>query len=109
MMQKMIYGVGPNTMMDDWDDSDGEFQYSPFSVYITDEQTWVNEHHCNDSCVDQTMRKKLQKAGLSESQESIFEPKDADMTEEQIHDVMEKLGYIHSAEFGKWMASALGY
>ena len=104
----MIYGIGPNPMMADWEEEDGDFKFSPFNVYVCDKTTWEDEHHCNDSCVDQTMREKLYKAGLAESMESIYEPIKADMTKEQINEAMEKLGYVYNAEFGLWMANTMG-
>lgn len=107
-MQAMIFGIGPNPMLEEYEDEEGDYKISPFSVYVCDKITWEDEHHCSDDCVDQKMREKLGRAGFAESQESIFEPTDISMTRPQIHQAMEKLGYVYDEKFGIWMASAFG-
>lgn len=104
-MQAMIFGIGQNPEAEEWTDRDDEFEMSPFSVYITDKRTWEDEHHCNDSAVDQKMRERLNRAGFAESEDGIFEPISVTMIKEQIRQAMEKLGYVHNEEFGKWMES----
>ena len=103
-MEKMIFGIGPNPDVEEFE-GDDSFRYSPFNVFVTDKTTWEDGHHCNDSAVDQLMRKKLEKAGFAESEDGIFEPIDAFMTKEQIYQAMEKLGYVDNEEFGSWMSS----
>jgi hypothetical protein len=104
----MIFGIGPNPMLEEFEDEEGDYKISPFSVYVCDKQTWEKEHHCSDDCVDYDMRKKLEKAGFAEAQESIFEPMDISITRPQIHQAMEELGYVYNEEFGIWMASVMG-
>lgn len=103
-MQAMIYGIGPNPMAEECE----EGIVSPFNVYVCDKQTWEKEQHCNDSCVDQPMREKLEKAGFAESMESIYEPLDISITEEQIRQAMEKLKYVYNEDFSKFMESSFG-
>ena len=107
-MQKMIFGIGPNPMMADWGEEDGDFKFSPFNVYVCDKITWDKEQHCNDSCVDQPMREKIYKAGFAESMESVFEPIDKDMTEVQICQAMGSLKYVYDKDFSKFMESSFG-
>jgi hypothetical protein len=102
-MQKMIFGIGPNPMAEDSD-----FKVSPFSVYVCDKITWEKDGHCNDSCVDQKMREKLEKVGFAESMESIFEPCEIRLTEEMIRAEMEGLGYVYNEDFAKFMESSFG-
>lgn len=97
--------MGPNPDLEELHDGDDPFKFSLFNVYVTDKRTWEEEHHCNDSAVDQKMREKLEKAGFAESEDGIFEPIDATMTYEQIYQAMEKLGYVNNEEFGSWMSS----
>ena len=104
-MQKMIYAIGPNPMADDFNEED-DIKVSPYHVYVCDKQTWEKESHCSDDCVDQPMRKKLEKAGFAESMESIYEPIDVSMTEKQIRQVMEDLKYVYNEDFLKYMESS---
>jgi hypothetical protein len=108
-MQKMIFGIGPNPMADDFNDEDsGDFKVSPYNVYVCDKQTWEKKGHCSDDCVDQPMREKLGRAGFAESMESIYEPTVISMTEEQIRQAMEKLKYVYNEDFAKFMESSFG-
>ena len=102
----MIYGIGPNPMVDEFEDD--SIKLSPFNVYVCDKKTWTDEQHCSDDCVDQKMREKLYKAGFAESMESVYEPIKADMTEEQIREAMEKLKYVYNEDFSKFMESSFG-
>jgi hypothetical protein len=108
-MQKMIFGIGPNPMADDFNDEDsGDLKVSPYHVYVCDKITWDKEQHCNDSCVDQKMREKLEKVGFAESMESIFEPCEVRLTKELIRAEMERLGYVYNEDFAKFMESSFG-
>ena len=103
-MQKMIFGIGPNPMLEEFD----EGTVSPYNVYICDKKTWEKDGHCSDDCVDQKMRKKLEKVGFAESMESIFEPCEIRMTEEMIRAEIEGLGYVYNEDFSKFMESSFG-
>ena len=105
-MQAMVYGIGPNPMVDEFED-DG-IKLSPFNVYVCDKKTWTEKQHCSDDCVDQPLREKLGRAGFAESMESIFEPTSASMTEEEIRQAMEKLKFVYNEEFAGFMESAFG-
>jgi hypothetical protein len=107
-MSKIIFGIGPNPMLEEFEDEEGDYKISPFNVFISDKKTWVEKGHCSDDAVDQKMRKKLEKAGFAESMDSVFEPLDKDMTKEQIHQAIEGLGYEYNQEFGDFMESAFG-
>ena len=102
-MEAMIFGIGGNPEAAEW----SEEKMSPFNVYVTDKRTWEDEHHCNDSAVDQPMREKLEKAGFAEKEDGIFEPIDHMMVKDQIYQAMEKLGYVFNEDFSVWMASAV--
>ena len=105
----MIYGIGPNPMADDFNDEDsGDLKVSPYHVYVCDKQTWDKDGHCNDSCVDQKMREKLERVGFAESMESIFEPLDISVTKAQIRSAMENIRYVYNEEFEKFMESSFG-
>ncbi len=108
-MQEMIFGIGPNPMVEEFEEEDGDdYKISPFHVYLTDKKTWDEKHCCNDSAVDHEMRTDLNKFGFAEAMEGIFEPNNATMTKEQIRQAMEGLGYVYNEEFSGWMASVMG-
>ena len=100
-MEDMIFGIGQMPL----DDGD-EDEESPLWVFVTDKETWDNNHCCND-VVSEEVRNTLSEVGLQETMEAVFEAIDISTTREQIHNLLEHLGFTYDQEFETFMASSM--